>query len=140
MNLKKFTLSLLMITSITIIPLMISSLMISNQHSYDIIEFGQLEDYQSQHNRFILFIKQDGCLPCDKMEVLIDTIAEKDEVKVAALIINQEDNSEIVREKLTIKATPTIIFYENGEEQERIIGLTEKENLEKIIGEKQYEK
>ncbi len=71
------------------------------------------------------------CMPCLMMAPIIEEMAEKfPEIKFAK--INVDDNSEISR-KFKVMSIPTIIFFKQGKEVERITGSLSSEQLEEKL-------
>lgn len=72
------------------------------------------------------------CGPCRKMNPIIEQLANeyKGSVKVGKL---NTDNSPKVAKDVQIQGIPTLIFYKDGKEVNRIVGLASKEEIEKVI-------
>ncbi|MFW6172977.1 MAG: thioredoxin family protein [Elusimicrobiota bacterium] len=71
---------------------------------------------------------KDFCVPCKMMEPLINKISEKhDDVKF--IKVNIEDHYKVT-EDLSVSSVPTLIFFKNGEEVDRMIGLSSEEDIE----------
>jgi len=74
------------------------------------------------------------CMPCKMIAPHVDALAKdyKDSVKVGK--INIDDNGELATD-LSIMNIPTIIFFKNGREMSRLVGVNKKEHIESRIKE-----
>ena len=76
------------------------------------------------------------CGPCKMLSPIIDKIADKYDGKVLVGKINVDDSSSI-GQKYGIRGIPTLLFFNNGEVQEQMVGnvpetdITEK--LDKLL-------
>ena len=61
------------------------------------------------------------CGPCKMLSPTIDAIAEKYNGKVLVGKVNVDDSSSI-GQKYGIRGIPTLLFFNNGEVQEQIVG------------------
>jgi len=70
----------------------------------------------------LLDIWSDGCMPCKQLEPVILELASKyrGKVKVAELHPVRAPNTIAV---LGVRGTPTVIYYDQGKEVERVIGF-----------------
>ena len=69
------------------------------------------------------------CGPCIKLGPIVEELAEKygDQVTVGKL--NIDDNDEIASEN-RVRTIPTVLFFKDGEMQERSVGLVKLADLE----------
>ena len=75
----------------------------------------------------------DWCGPCKMMAPILESIAEDDNsFKVAR--INTDEADDLSRE-YGIMSIPCIIYFKDGKEVSRSVGLVSKDNLLKIVGE-----
>ena len=74
----------------------------------------------------------DSCIPCKRMSPVLAELEEEfaDSVKFVKLNINFDAET---AEKYEVTAVPTLVFFKNGEEQTRIVGVVKKAELEDII-------
>ena len=70
----------------------------------------------------LLDVWSDGCMPCKQLEPVILELANKykDRVKVAELHPARGPNT-IAR--LGVRGTPTVIYFDQGKEVERVVGF-----------------
>lgn len=72
------------------------------------------------------------CVPCKRISPVLAELEEDyaGEIKIAKVNVNH--NSELAAE-YGVQAVPTIIFFKDGEEKSRTVGLTGKEELAAAI-------
>lgn len=77
------------------------------------------------------------CPPCRITEPIIEELAEKYRGKVVFGKLNVDENQETAM-RFNVLAIPTLIFFKNGREVDRVVGAVPKEILElkikKFIG------
>lgn len=75
----------------------------------------------------------DSCVPCKRMApVLAELEEDYGDIKIAKININYDGELAVEHE---VQAVPTIIFFKNGKEASRVVGLTKKAELTAIIDE-----
>ena len=72
------------------------------------------------------------CGPCKFMEPMIEELEKELHGKVVFEKINVDQNQEITQ-KHGVMSIPTYIVEKDGQEQERIVGATQKDNFLKVI-------
>lgn len=74
----------------------------------------------------------DWCMPCHMLSPVIEEISEefKDKVKVCKLDV---DNNSDIASKYEIMSIPNVVFFKNGKEVSRLIGVRPKSDFEKEI-------
>lgn len=72
------------------------------------------------------------CGPCKFMEPLVDELEKEYKGKVEIEKINVDENQELTASR-GVMSIPTYIFEKDGQEVDRIIGATQKDNFVKII-------
>ena len=75
----------------------------------------------------------DWCGPCKMLSPIIDEVA-KDNNTCSFYKLNVDDNEKIARE-YGIMSIPCIIYFKDGKEVSRSVGLVSKDDLLKIVGE-----
>ena len=80
----------------------------------------------------ILDFWAEWCGPCKFMEPIIDELEKELHSKVAIEKINVDENQELTA-KHGVMSIPTYIIEKNGQEVERIIGATQKDNFLKML-------
>jgi thioredoxin 1 len=73
----------------------------------------------------------DSCIPCKRMSPLLAEIEEEyPDIKLAKINVNFEN---ALSEKYEIQASPTLIFFKDGKETERLRGAVKKSEITDII-------
>ena len=68
------------------------------------------------------------CGPCKMLSPLLDEIAREQEGAVRVAKVNAADNPELAS-RFGVRAVPTLLFFNNGELRETLVGLTGKKNI-----------
>ncbi len=68
------------------------------------------------------------CPPCKLLELVIEQLAEQYAGKALIAKVNVDEHSESAVDN-SVDNIPTIIFYKNGEEEERLFGAQKVETL-----------
>ena len=75
----------------------------------------------------------DWCGPCQMMKPIVEDFAKNhDNCKVVSVNIDEED---ILATKYEISSIPCIVFFKDGEEVARKVGVQSAKKLEKMLGE-----
>ena len=80
----------------------------------------------------LLDIWAEWCGPCKQLSPILDEVAEIFEGEVKVLKLNADENKEIT-EKFTVRGLPTMLVLVNGEEKDRILGLTSKTRITQVL-------
>lgn len=73
----------------------------------------------------------DSCVPCKRISpVLAEIEEENDDVKLVKVNVNFDGS---LAEKYEVQAAPTLIFFKDGAESERIRGAAKKADILEII-------
>ena len=70
----------------------------------------------------------DWCGPCNAMAPVIEELAAELDGKAKVGKINVDENSDIAVE-YNVMSIPTLIIFQNGKEEKRLVGLRDKEEL-----------
>lgn len=82
----------------------------------------------------LLEFYSDSCIPCKQMSPTLSYIESTFEGKIKVLKINVNFDQEVAQ-KYEVMASPTIIFFKDGQEVERLRGLVKKPELEEKVKE-----
>lgn len=74
----------------------------------------------------------DSCIPCKMLSPVLSQIENEYADKIKVVKINTNFNSELT-EKYNIQAAPTLVFFKDGKEIERLRGLVDKDEIIDII-------
>jgi thioredoxin 1 len=72
------------------------------------------------------------CAPCRMLEPTVNQLAEQYAESVRFYKLNVDENSS-VSQRYGIKGIPTLIIFNGGREEERIVGATSREALARTI-------
>lgn len=74
----------------------------------------------------------DSCVPCKRLSPVLAEIEEQyaDRINIAKININFDAE---LAEKYEVRAAPTLIFFKDGQETERLIGAVKKSEITEII-------
>jgi len=72
------------------------------------------------------------CAPCRMLEPTVDAVAEKYAANARVVKVNVDDNPSI-SQRYGIKGIPTLILFNGGKEEERVVGATSREAISRMI-------
>lgn len=74
----------------------------------------------------------DSCIPCKQLSPILGGIEDdyEDRVKIVKVNVNFDDK---LAEQYEVAASPTLLFFKNGEENGRIRGLVKRPEIEEKI-------
>ncbi len=79
----------------------------------------------------VVNFKSDSCMPCKKMEIILDKISTEENIFVGDLNV---DVARKVVETFDIINIPTLLIFRNRLPKGRVIGLKPKEEIYNILG------
>ena len=75
----------------------------------------------------------DWCGPCQMLKPIIEELSdERSDCKFVSINIDDEEE---LAEKYNVVSIPCLVYFKNGQEVNRSLGLKPKEEIEKLIGE-----
>lgn len=72
------------------------------------------------------------CGPCKMLSPVLDELAKDNEDKIVIGKVNVDENLDLAS-TYGIRGIPSIVFFKNGKEVERLVGLKNKKDLQEII-------
>jgi thioredoxin 1 len=72
------------------------------------------------------------CHPCKILAPTVHKLAEEYNGKVKVLKLNVDDNNQ-TGQRYSIRGIPTLILFKNGDEADRIVGTTSKDNIARML-------
>lgn len=74
----------------------------------------------------------DSCIPCKQLSPILGGIEDdyEDKLKVVKVNVNFDDK---LAEEYAVAASPTLLFFKEGKEVERIRGLVKRPAIEEVI-------
>ena len=89
------------------------------------------EFIQNTDKKILVDFYADWCQPCKLLEPIVEEVSmENQEVLFAR--VNVDENRELSN-KYAIRALPTLVVIKNGEEINRVVGLVEKAEVERLL-------
>lgn len=74
----------------------------------------------------------DSCIPCKQMSPILGDIEDDYEDRLKVVKVNANFDGELA-EQYSVMVSPTILFFKDGKEAERVRGLIKKPELEAIV-------
>lgn len=74
------------------------------------------------------------CGPCKMLGPTVETLAEENNAKLEIVKVNVDENQNLAAQ-YGIRGIPTLLFFKNGAEVNRVVGAQGKAQLQKIIDE-----
>lgn len=74
------------------------------------------------------------CGPCKMLGPIVDAVAEENTDKIVVGKVNVDENRELAIQ-YGIRGVPTLIFFKDGQEVKRVVGVQSKAQLQKLIDE-----
>ena len=72
------------------------------------------------------------CGPCRSLAPIVDALAEQYAGTARFMKLNVDDNPQVV-ERYGVQAIPTLIVFRDGEEKQRMVGVSRKEVITQAI-------
>ena len=72
------------------------------------------------------------CGPCRQLAPALEVVAKQYQGNARIVKLNVDDSS-ATAQRYGVRGIPTLILFKGGNEQERIVGLTGKDNIARII-------
>ena len=74
----------------------------------------------------------DSCIPCKQLSPILGGIEDDYEDRLKVVKVNVNFDSELAQE-YEVAASPTLLFFKGGKEEERIRGLVKRPELEETV-------
>ena len=72
------------------------------------------------------------CMPCRMLGPTIEELAEEAEGRAYVGKVNVDEEGELAV-RYGVRSIPTLIFFENGKETHRMVGVQDKEDIEAYL-------
>lgn len=96
------------------------------------MEIKEFNDILSNNRVVVAKFGAQWCSPCKTMEPILESVAEKLEGKVKVVDIDVDDSPELSTQ-YRVKNIPTIIYFKDGNAQDKTIGAMSESSLEEHI-------
>ncbi len=90
----------------------------------------QFEEFVANNSVVLVDYHADWCGPCKMLEPTVEELAAETDALV--LKVDIDDLTPLAREK-GIRSVPTLEFYANGEQAQRLVGVQSKDDLLDVI-------
>lgn len=74
----------------------------------------------------------DSCIPCKQMSPILGDLEDDYEGRLKVVKVNANFDGTLA-ETYGVMASPTVLFFKDGEEQSRLRGLQNKAQLEEVV-------
>ncbi|MBO8159820.1 thioredoxin [Thermosyntropha sp.] len=74
------------------------------------------------------------CGPCKMLGPIVDAVAEENQGRIVVGKVNVDENRDLAVQ-FGIRGVPTLIFFKDGKEIKRVVGVQSKAQLQKLIDE-----
>ena len=97
-------------------------------------ELSSQKDFESSIENGVTLVDFNAtwCAPCRAQEPILDEVQKVFEGKATFIKINIDHNQEIAV-KLGIQSIPTLVFFKEGKEIARLIGIQDAEALDRVL-------
>ena len=97
-------------------------------------ELSSQKDFESSIENGVTLVDFNAtwCAPCRAQEPILDEVQKAFEGKATFIKINIDHNQKIAV-KLGIQSIPTLVFFKEGKELARLIGIQDAEALDRVL-------
>jgi len=100
------------------------------------ITYGGLKLKIEEGKPIVVDISAKWCPPCEKIEPILEELIKSYDGKVEFFRIDIGSEPDVM--EIGLKAVPTLLFYKNGELQDKLVGFVDKieinDMVEKLLG------
>lgn len=97
----------------------------------EIISTGEFNEI-IQNGVTLIDFNAPWCAPCLSQKPIIDRLTKRFKGRAIITTINVDDHPNLVK-KLGIRSVPTLVYFKNGKEIQRLIGLQSETTLSEIL-------
>lgn len=104
------------------------------------LTFNKYEEKINKKESFILLIWRTGCSHCEEFEPKLDEIIKEYNLKIYSINISDLDDTEHAKlaNKTFMTGTPTLVVFEKGKYQDRLVGDKDKKEVINFLKENNY--
>ena len=103
-----------------------------SEHVTDVTDQSFEQDVLKSDKPVLVDFWAEWCHPCKMLAPTVAQVAEKYDGKIKVVKLNVDDNNQ-TGQTFGIKGIPTLILFNGGNEAERVVGATSKENISRMI-------
>jgi len=97
---------------------------------YKQVPSTEIEKKTHENETFIAYFYQKNCPSCIQIKPILNNFVERSGKDIFAVDINSDDYKNLLIQGFDIQGTPTVVFYELGEEKFRFTSAFSKEEFE----------
>ena len=103
--------------------------------TYKDISYDEYNEKLENKDSFVVLLWQTGCSHCEEFEPVLNDVVNEYDLEVYGLnMANLEpDQAEKVKNKTFISGTPTLVYFKDGTNEEKMVGKKSKEQLVKFF-------
>jgi len=102
-----------------------------NQHVKTITDSNWKNEIEDQSGVTLVDVWAPWCGPCKLIGPIIDELAQEYSGKASIGKLNADENRK--PSELGVMGIPTLILYKDGQEMDRMVGFTQKQDLEQKL-------
>ena len=80
----------------------------------------------------ILKFESDSCPQCKALSITLERISKENKIDIKSIDIEEDNNQDLIR-KYNIRSIPTLIFLNEDQEYNRLVGNQSYATINKII-------
>ena len=103
-----------------------------NRYVHDVSEAALDDELLQSREPILVDFWAPWCAPCRAMAPALEAVAEKFAGAAKVYKLNVDDNPS-VSPRYNVKGIPTLIFFKDGREANRLVGLSSKEQIEALV-------
>ncbi|MEO2211272.1 thioredoxin family protein [Paenibacillus amylolyticus] len=101
---------------------------------YEKISLQKYEDNLSSGQNFMIYVYKASCVVCQEVKPFINEVIETENVNMLALDADEEGNLNVnFFKEHNLEKSPTILYYEAGQEKDRLEGYQTKEEIREFV-------
>ena len=107
----------------------------SNVKTYKSLTYEEYDKKIKNNDTFLLFLWQTGCSHCESFEPKLKSVISNFNLEVYGLNMADlsEDEYAKVKNKTFISGTPTMVYFDEGKNDEKLVGEKSEEELLKFL-------
>lgn len=114
----------------------------SNSMQKPLYQQTSLKDYKSKlsaKETFVIYIHKTSCSACQQLKPTINEVIKENDLKWLAINVEDQQNFDLsFLKENDISKTPTLIYYKDGIENQRLEGIQSKEKIINLLKSANY--
>ncbi|UWG47773.1 Thiol-disulfide isomerase or thioredoxin [Halanaeroarchaeum sp. HSR-CO] len=92
--------------------------------------FDHFQSVTSKYDVVLTDFYADWCGPCKMLEPIVEELAEETDAAIAKVDVDQHQS---IAQQYRVQGVPTMVFFAQGEVAEQVVGVREKQDLQRLI-------